>query len=98
VTNETKIVPLFGEAAQPPVLKKEPHQGVITALEQLLQEARAGDIVGLAYAYHGTEFRAAYGVVGFVGGYSMQGALRCAENEISDLNRGYAPPGAIVED
>jgi hypothetical protein len=85
--SEANIVPLRPGARPDITLQaKEPHEGVIRYLERLLQEARAGDIVGIATAHHGPDFRAVYGIVGFIGGYSMQGALQCALTEVIDLN------------
>ena len=82
------IVPLRpGTKSELTTVVKEPHEGVIRFLERALQEARAGEIVGIAFAHHGPDFRASYSVVGFVGGYSMQGAIQCALQDIIDLNR-----------
>jgi hypothetical protein len=87
----TKIVPLRpGTKSELTTQAKEPHEGVIRMLEQALQEARAGSIVGLTMAHHGPDFRATYSLVGFIGGYSMQGAVQCALHELIDLNRGVA--------
>lgn len=71
----------------PPVVK-EPHQGVINLLERLLQDARAGEIVGMAVTYQAADWRAGYSVVGFVGGFSMVGAAYNILQEVADLNRG----------
>jgi hypothetical protein len=80
------VIPLRPSDATPPA-PKEPHEGLVRMLERLLQEARTGELVGLACAYNSGDWRAGYAVVGYVGGFSMQGALHCAMNDISDINR-----------
>jgi hypothetical protein len=80
------VVPLTGARGNPIV--KEPHQGVIAVLERMLQDARAGEIVGMACAYQNSDWRAGYSVVGFVGGYSMVGAAYNILQEVGDINRG----------
>lgn len=84
------VTPLRGAAVTPPPMAKEPHKGTIELLERLLQEARAGDIVGIVCAYHSPDWRAGYTLTGFVGGFSMQGALHCALSDLADINRGMA--------
>lgn len=87
----TKIVPLRpGTRPEITTVIKEPHEGVIRHLETLLQDARAGEIVGIVVAYQGPDWRAACSVVGFVGGYSLQGAAHCVLSEILDINRGLS--------
>lgn len=83
----TENVIQLGTAKAPPVVK-EPHQGVIEFLERLLQEARAGDVVGVACAYQNGEWRSGYSVVGFVGGFSMAGATHSLLQDLGDINRG----------
>lgn len=80
------VVSLNGAKA-PPVVK-EPHQGVINLLERMLQDARAGELVGLACAYQAPDWRAGYSIVGFVGGFSMVGAAYNIIQEVGDINRG----------
>ena len=80
------VVTLSG-VKTPPVVK-EPHQGVVTLLERMLQDARAGEIVGMVCAYQNSDWRAGYSVVGFVGGYSMVGAAYNILQEVGDINRG----------
>lgn len=80
------VVPLPGNRA-PIVI--EPHQGVIEFLERLLQDARAGQVVGLACAYQSPDWRAGYSIVGFVGGFSMVGAAYNILQDVGDINRGY---------
>jgi hypothetical protein len=82
------VVPLNGVKSSPVV--KEPHQGVIEFLERLLQDARSGDVVGVACAYQNPDWRSGYAIVGFVGGFSMAGAAYNILQEVGDINRGLA--------
>jgi hypothetical protein len=82
------VTPFRGVLTPPAV--KDPHPGVIAMLERLLQEARAGEIVGFSCAYHGPDWRAGYAITGFIGGYSMLGAAQCVVSELVDINRGLA--------
>ena len=82
--SDENVVSLGGRSA--PVVK-EPNTLVITTLEHMLQEARAGDIVGISCAYHGPDWHASYTIAGFAGGYSMLGAMQCAVAELADINR-----------
>tara|TARA_R110002153_G_scaffold77697_1_gene199299 strand:+ start:70 stop:336 length:267 start_codon:yes stop_codon:yes gene_type:complete len=67
-------------------VKIEPNQVVIGFLEKLLQEARNGDIQGIGCVYVDKDWRAAYSVVGAVGGYSMQGGAQCVVAELIAIN------------
>lgn len=82
--SDGNVVSLGGHGT---VVVKEPNQIVISLLERMLQEARAGEIVGLACAYHGPDWCAGYSIAGYAGGYSMLGAMQCAVAELSDINR-----------
>jgi hypothetical protein len=86
---DEKIVRLRAVEKDP--VPKEPHQGVIEVLERLLQEARAGEIVGVAAVFHDENLRSGYVVVGFVGGFSLVGAAQCVLQELTDINRGFEP-------
>jgi len=83
------VVPLRAEGAQtlPEAAAKKPNEVLIRLLEQLLQDARSGDIVGIAASYMTYNYRAGYSIAGTVGGFTMQGALHCALQDICDLNR-----------
>jgi hypothetical protein len=80
------IISLRGDAL--PTTPTEPHAGVIAFLERLLQDARSGQVQGITCAYMGPDWRAGYSVVGFVGGYSMQGAAHCVLTELARINMG----------
>lgn len=90
--NDEKIIPIRpGARAEVPsdAAVVAPNAALIAALEVMLQEARAGEIVGMSCVYTTKEWHAAYQVVGFVGGFSMVGAAQCALQELSDAARGY---------
>jgi hypothetical protein len=69
-----KVVPLRDRGIEPP--KAEPHAGVIQALEEALQRARAGQIIGVRMATlladgipHGTIVGYSnYGLLGMLAG------------------------------
>lgn len=83
------IVPLRpGVQPEATTAAPEPHEGVINFLERTLQEAREGKVVGLVLAQNSPDWRSSYSIVGFIGGYSMQGAVQCALADIVDINRG----------
>lgn len=73
---------------QGPSIRKEPHEGCIKHLERLLQDARAGDIVGFTVTHMDPDGVAGYSIVGFVGGYNMLGAAQCVVGGLTDINRG----------
>lgn len=79
-----KVVPLFGQ----PLFSGEPSEAVIHRLEELLEQARAGSVVGVAFVGVNQAGDAEYRVVGRVGGFSMQGALDCARQEVLKINMG----------
>jgi hypothetical protein len=76
----------------PPEAAKTPNENLIRFLEQLLQDARSGDVIGAACSYMAHDCRSGYSIVGTVGGFSMQGALQCALQDICDLNRSADSP------
>jgi len=78
------IIPLRGDAL--PAAPVEPHTGVVAFLERLLQDARSGQVQGLTCTYVGPDWKAGYSILGFVGGYSMQGAAHCVLVELAEIN------------
>lgn len=68
--------------------QREPNENAISALEELLEMARAGEIVGIAVAglYH--DGCGMYRLAGRVGGYSMLGALDVAKVGLIQIVRG----------
>ena len=63
-----------------------PNLAVVGHIENMLERARSGDVRGVVTVDLDGDGCAAYGVVGSVGGFSMQGALACASAVISDIN------------
>lgn len=85
--NVVSLRPGDAQASVNPPTTKVPNEGLIRFLEQVLQDARSGDIIGMASSYMTHDYRAGFAIIGTVGGFSMQGALHCALLEIGDLNR-----------
>lgn len=59
----------------------------VSVLEDLLERARAGEIVGVAVAGLYYDATAAYWVGGRVGGYGMIGALEMIRADLVEINR-----------
>ena len=66
---------------------REPNAACIETIERWLEQARAGEIVGVALAGLGHDGFSQYSVAGKVGGYSMIGALEVAKAELLDIAR-----------
>jgi len=81
----TDVTYIWG-AAPDDASPAEPNLAVVWYLENMLERARSGDIRGVVTVDLDGDGCAAYGVVGSVGGFSMQGALACASAVISDVN------------
>ena len=62
-------------------------EDVVAFLENVLERARAGEVIGVGVAALHNNFEASYAVVGGVGGYSMLGALDMIRAEIVEINR-----------
>ena len=62
-------------------------ENLVRWLEDMLERAKSGEIVGMVAAYEypsasGTIRPASYSVVGYVDSYSIVGALECAKQEM----------------
>lgn len=68
--------------------QREVVPGCVSVLEDLLERARAGEIVGVAVAGLRYDATAAYRVGGRVGGYGMIGALEMIRADLVEINRG----------
>lgn len=79
----SNVASLFGG----PVGQREPNETCIETLEEWLEMARAGEIVGVAMAGLSFDGTARYGVGGRVGGYGIVGALEIAKTDIVELLR-----------
>jgi len=79
-----------GSRNSPEPETSEPNTGVVAFLEDLLEEARAGDVQGVALASIDSERIGSYAIVGRVGGYSMQGAADCVVRELAEINMSNA--------
>ena len=77
----TNVVGLFGQ----PLADGEPVQSCVECLEELLEQAKRGEIVGIAYGAMNSNGQGQTGIGGVIGGYSMLGALKLVEVELTDL-------------
>ena len=59
--------------------EKQVVTSTVEQLEVLLESAKSGQIVGIAYSVLEYDNNACFGVVGRVGGFSMVGALEAAK-------------------
>ena len=71
-----------------PTYEKEPSPACIEVLEELLAQAKAGEIVGIATAAMTHDGCGEWRIGGRVGGYSMLGAADVMRAEIVDVVRG----------
>ncbi|WP_454917436.1 hypothetical protein [Xanthobacter sediminis] len=69
-----------------PTGQPEPNPTCIATLEEWLERARSGEIVGVALAALHHDGVGSYAVGGRVGGYSMLGALEMACAELVKVN------------
>lgn len=63
----------------------EPNAGCVTKLRELLAQAEAGEITGIACAALHGDNTASYSIAGLVGPYSLLGATEMAQVELTDL-------------
>ena len=79
-----KIVSMRGGS----VLGGEPSDTLVKYLEDLLEQARSGHVVGIAAATVEASGVASYSIVGRVGGFGLSGALACAQHLLCETNIG----------
>lgn len=79
----TQVVSIFGG----PTGEPRPSEACIQCLERLLEMAKAGEITGVAAASVHHDGTASFDVSGFVGGYSLMGALEMARSSLVEINR-----------
>ncbi len=72
------------------VSPKDPNENLVSFLEDILADAKAGELQGIACSLMSDDLIAGFAVVGFVGGFSMQGAAQCVVHELSCINVGAA--------
>lgn len=60
----------------------EPNETCVKALEELLEMARSGEIVGVAMAGLCADHMSRYAIAGNVGGYGMLGAMEVAKSDL----------------
>jgi hypothetical protein len=66
--------------------EKQVVTSTVEQLEVLLEAAKSGQIVGIAYSVLEYDNNACFGVVGRVGGFGMVGALEAAKLILTDAN------------
>lgn len=59
----------------------------VEALETLLEQARAGEIVGIGATMLHRDNQVSWRVAGVVGGFGMLGALRLIEQDLLEIQR-----------
>lgn len=62
----------------------EPNDNCIATLERWLEMARAGEIIGFAGAALHHDGLSQYAISGFIGGYSVLGAVEMAKADLTD--------------
>lgn len=77
--SDMKVVQL----APPP--RAEPSQILIDELEQLLERARSGDIIGGALAVIDASGVSEYHIVGYSEGFALVGAATCMQAKLTDI-------------
>lgn len=87
--SEDKIVSIFGGNVTVEEAPKKVYAVLVRRIEEMLEEAKRGDIVGAGIVTLDTSNLAEYTIVGSVGGYSMLGALEMVKSHLIEINRGY---------
>lgn len=77
------VVAIFGG----PTGQPEPNTNTIEALESYLEMARSGQIIGVVIIGLCADGLSQYNVGGYVGGYSMLGALEVAKMDMLEVIR-----------
>jgi hypothetical protein len=93
MTETTNIVALPGCAVTPePSAKpasRTPNATTVQHLEELLEQARSGEVVGVVTVSMYHDNSAAYAIMGTIGGYQVGGAVATAMHDISRINAGH---------
>lgn len=77
----SKVVAIHGG----PTGEPEPNEQAIAVLESYLEMARSGEIIGVALAALCADGLARYSLGGFIGGYSMIGALEICKMDVMQV-------------
>ena len=64
------------------------NEGCVAALEEALEQAKSGEIVGGAIIRRHHDNVGSYRLVGSVGGYSMLGAIDCVQHDLTRVCMG----------
>jgi len=76
-----RMFPGFGLAETP----KKPNQEVIKSLEECLEQAKAGEIIGVVIAKREHDGSGSYSYAGFLG-MSVVGAMTCASVRLTKMD------------
>ena len=76
------VVALRGVFHASPEKGAEVNERLIEELARLLDDARSGEIVGMAGTYLHKDRRASYSFAGTVGTFSLIGGLECAKERL----------------
>jgi hypothetical protein len=68
----------------------ERNENAVTTLKNLLEKAEAGEVVGVAIAAMHCDNSGGWSIGGFIGGYSLLGAIEVMKDDIMNLHRGDA--------
>ena len=79
----SEVVAIFGG----PTGEPKPNENTIATLESYLEMAKAGEIIGVAVVALCADGLSRYNIGGFIGGYSMLGALDVCKSDVMDTVR-----------
>lgn len=77
---EDKVVTIHGAVLPEP---GKPNLTLVAFLEDQLERARVGETIGFAGATLDKDRSATYWLAGMTGGFSMVGALECAQRKLT---------------
>ena len=83
MSEETKVVSVHGG---PVPMARENSPALIQHLEEMLEQAKSGEILGMAAAIMHRDRTTAYSVVGVIEGFSMVGALEMAKTMLINVD------------
>jgi len=67
---------------------QEPSQALVEWLEETLELAKTGEIQGMAGAARFSDGSATYHIMGWAGGFTLQGAMATAAHMLAENNAG----------
>ena len=79
----SKVTSINGDA----LYTGEPNDRAIEVLEETLERARSGDVIGVCIVNRNSDGTAGFFIGGSIGGYSMLGSLEVVRSHLVDVNR-----------